>query len=103
MLRKSGYETSDFADAETALQWLESNKPIGIIMDILLPDLNGTELLGKVRSLPGFESIPIIAVTGFAQSNDRDKYIEMGFDSYIAKPINTATFVQDVAGVIGEK
>jgi two-component system cell cycle response regulator DivK len=57
-------------------------------------------VLELIRSLPGGDKIPVIAVTGFAQANDRDKFIALGFDSYIPKPISTATFVSEVNEVI---
>lgn len=103
ILKKAGYETMDFADGLSAIEWLKSNNTSGIIMDILLPDLNGTELISMVRDMPSGENVPIIAVTGFAQANDRERFMELGFDSYIAKPVNTTNFVKDVQNVFANK
>jgi CheY-like chemotaxis protein len=99
ILKKAGYETADFQDGFSAVEWLKGNNVSGIIMDILLPDLNGTELIAMVRDLPTVGNVPIIAVTGFAQANDKERFMHLGFDSYIAKPVNTATFVQEVKAV----
>lgn len=96
LLKKSGHEIHEFADGRTALEFVESTKPDGILMDILLPDTNGTDLLKKMRNIPNGQGIPIIAVTGFAQHNDKEKYLQAGFDGYIAKPINTQSFVDEV-------
>lgn len=103
ILKKAGYETVDFADGFSAVEWLKENQISGIIMDILLPDLNGTELISMVRDLPNVLDAPIIAVTGFAQANDRERFMQLGFDSYIAKPVNTATFVSEVKAVFDAK
>lgn len=101
VLKKSGYETIDFAEGIPARDWLEKNKPDLIILDILLPDYNGEELQREIRSsMPWGKDIPIIAVTGFAKMNDRNKYISAGFDEYIAKPINTATFTDQVKSLL---
>ncbi len=96
LLRKSGYNTIDFEDGSSALEWMKDNHPNLILMDILLPDLNGTELIGLVRAIDGYASTPIIAVTGFAGNQDRTKFLEIGFNGYISKPINTSSFVSDV-------
>ncbi len=99
ILKKAGYETVDFPDGFSAVDYLKEHSVSGIIMDILLPDLNGTELISMVRDLPTVGKSPIIAVTGFAQANDRERFIQLGFDSYIAKPVNTATFVSEVKAI----
>ena len=59
-----------------------------------------SEILQFTRELPWGDKIPIIAATGFAQPNDREKFMDMGFDSYIPKPINISDFVEDIKKVI---
>ncbi len=100
LLKKSGLNTVEFSDAASTLEWLKNNTPDAIIMDILLPDINGTELIGIIREMPACKGVPVVAATGFATSNDRDKFLELGFDSYISKPVNTKTFVNDIISVI---
>lgn len=100
LLRKSGFEAFDFEDGVSSVEWLNGNTADIIIMDILLPDINGTELLKTVRGISGYEKTPIIAITGFATANDKEKYLSMGFNSYMSKPVNTATFVKDVNEVL---
>jgi CheY-like chemotaxis protein len=72
-------------------------------MDILLPDMNGTDLLKKVKEVPEHKDTPVIAVTGFATANDKERFTNLGFTSYIAKPVVTATFVDDVLKGFQEK
>lgn len=103
ILKKSGLNTIDFPDGSSAVKWLNDNIPDAIILDILLPDSNGTELLKIIRKMPLGNTIPIIAVTGFAKTNDKEKYLEMGFDSYFSKPINTVHFANDVNEIIKMK
>ncbi len=103
VLKKTGYQTIDFNDGNTAMEWLKDNSPACIIVDILLPDINGSEVLNYVRQQEHGDNIPIIAVTGFAKSNDREKYLNQGFDHYIAKPINTLTFADEVVQTIKQK
>ncbi len=103
LLKKNGIDTADFGDGTSGLNWLNQNTPDLLVVDILLPDMNGSEIMQSVRNTEAGKTMPIIAATGFAQANDREKYLEMGFDSYISKPINTSTFVQDIKLVIEEK
>ncbi len=103
ILKKSGYEIADFGDGETAIAWLKDNEPLVLICDILLPDMNGTEIMKFTKTMPYGNNIPIIAATGFCQMNDREKFLEDGFDAFISKPINTATFVQEIEAFIQEK
>jgi CheY-like chemotaxis protein len=104
LLKKSGFETVDFELADPAIEWLQGNTPHAMVIDILLPGKkSGTDVLAALRAMPEGNKVPAIAVTGFAQGNDREKFIEMGFDSYIAKPINTASFVNEIKQVIASK
>lgn len=100
ILEKSGFSTVDFEDAKTSIEWIKNNQADLIILDILLPDMNGTELLNQIRKVEGYASVPVIAITGFATANDKDKYLAQGFDAYMPKPVNTATFVQDVKAIL---
>jgi DNA-binding response OmpR family regulator len=104
LLKKANFETIEFSDGKSALEWISNNNmPSAFILDILLPDQSGTDILNVIRQKPNGVSTPIIAVTGFATSNDRQKYLDLGFDHYIAKPINTASFVEEVKGIINSK
>ena len=104
LLKKANYETIEFADGQSIIEWLGANNmPTAFILDILLPDQSGTDILNIIRQKPNGVSIPIIAVTGFATTNDRQKYIDLGFDYYISKPINTTTFVEEIKQAIQTK
>lgn len=103
LLQKSNFKTIDFADGKSALDWLKENEPLAVITDILLPDVNGSDILSFVRNKENGHKIPVIAVTGFAMQNDKDKYINMGFDLYIPKPINTSSFAEDIKSIIMQK
>jgi CheY-like chemotaxis protein len=96
ILKKDGYELCDFATGKSALNELSTVRPDLIVMDILLPDMNGTELITKVKAIDGFAEIPVIAVTGFATDQDSMKLKELGFSGYLSKPVNTAMFSEEV-------
>ncbi len=103
LLKKNGFETIDFSNGTDAIEWLKSNQPVAMIIDILLPDMNGSDILNFARALPWGGNVPMVAATGFAQPNDKERFIEMGFDSYIPKPINISEFVDDIKVIIETK
>lgn len=96
LLKKGGLKVNDFDNAKDAIDWLSQNIPDIILLDILLPELNGLDAIKRIRAIPGFEKVPVIAVTGFAANTDREKYFRAGFNGYMTKPVNVSTFVQDV-------
>ena len=81
------YEISEYETGVEAVSGLPSNVPDLILLDISLPGMDGTEVLQWIRSQDGLSHLPVIALTAHAMSGDRDKYLEMGFDDYITKPI----------------
>lgn len=103
LLKKAGFIVFDFGDGMSALNWLKSNSVNGVIMDILLPDINGNDLVKEVKSLPNHKNTIVCAITGFAQEQDKAKFLNDGFAHYLSKPINTATFVDDVKSMFNLK
>jgi len=96
LIKRSGYDIVDFGNANDALQWLKDNYVDLIILDILLPDMNGSEVLSNIRQFSHLQNTKVIAITGFSSNYDKEKFLSMGFDGFLAKPINTATFVADL-------
>lgn len=88
ILMVEGYNLIEAVNAAEALKILETTKPDLILMDINMPDMDGYTLTGKIKKLPGFESIPVIALTANVMRGDREKSLEAGCDGYIEKPVD---------------
>jgi len=71
---------------EDALRLAANRKPDIILSDIGMPDLDGYELLRRLRQLPGVAQVPAIALTGYAQEGDRKLALEAGYNEHLAKP-----------------
>jgi len=97
-LKPHGYTLLQAADGEEALKIVASRNPALIIMDIQLPGMNGLEVTRRLRQMPAFSSVPIIAVTAYAMKGDEEKAIEVGCNAYLPKPINT----RQLPGMIAE-
>ena len=78
-------------NAVEALAIIEKQRPELILMDISMPEVDGYALTMRIKTLPGFHSIPIIALTANVMRGDREKSLEAGCDGYIQKPIDIDT------------
>jgi two-component system, cell cycle response regulator DivK len=96
ILEKSGYEVSTAVDGEQAVEAVDSSKPDLILMDMLLPKMNGYEATRAIKAKPEAAGIPIIALTAYSMKGDREKILEAGCDGYISKPIDPETFVSQM-------
>lgn len=90
----SEFLVEEAGTGESAVAMSEINKYDIILMDINLgPGIDGIETFRRIRKINGFEDTPIIAVTAFAMKEDRQKFLEIGFNDYIQKPILKDEFI----------
>jgi two-component system cell cycle response regulator DivK len=96
LLRHRGLDTVLAADGASGLALAASARPDVILLDIQLPDLDGREVLGRLRADPATATVPVLAVTAYAMEGDREAFLAAGFDDYITKPIDVVEFVDQV-------
>jgi hypothetical protein len=91
ILETRGMEVACAESGKDALELLQNaSDPIDVVlMDIMMPGIDGYQTTREIRSLPEFENLPIIAVTAKAMKGDRDKCLEAGANDYITKPVDT--------------
>ncbi|MDL5502971.1 MAG: response regulator, partial [Candidatus Methanoperedens sp.] len=83
-------------NAEEAIKMIENEQYDLILMDIELPGMDGISAIKIIKSKPGYNDVPNIALTAFAMKGDREKFLAAGFDDYIAKPIDVPGFIKQV-------
>jgi len=83
-----GYEVITENSASAAIAAARATQFDVIISDIGMPELNGYELARALRSLPGYDDVPMIAVTGFSMFDDRERSLRSGFNAHLTKPID---------------
>lgn len=89
VLKSKRYTCLSASSAADGLDILARQKDIGVVlMDMMMPDMDGYEALGKMRENEKMKHIPVIAVTAQAMTGDKEKCIEAGANGYVSKPIN---------------
>lgn len=89
VLKAKKYQCISAVSAVKGLELLEENKNIGaVLMDMMMPEMDGYEAIGKMKSNTALQKIPVIAITAQAMTGDREKCLEAGADGYISKPVN---------------
>lgn len=96
ILLSEDYSLLEATDAIDALNILKTAQPDLILMDINMPDMDGYTLTAKIKSLPGFERVPILAVTANVMRGDKEKTLEAGCDGYIQKPLDVEQLTREI-------
>jgi len=96
-LVKEGYQVTSAADGQTALKLFHKQVPDVIILDLMLPGIDGMELCWRIRA---FSNIPILMLTAKDQDIDKVWGLEAGADDYITKPFNTRELLARIKAVL---
>ena len=99
-LKNSGYTIFDFECAKDFYKKLAERKPDLILLDIMLPDEDGLEIVRRLRSTPETRKIPIILVTAKDSEIDKVKGLDIGADDYIVKPFSPSEVMARVRAVM---
>ena len=93
VLTATGYRTLEATTGREAVEVATEHVPDLVLMDIQLPDVDGVEALTRLRANDETASIPVLAVTAQAMYGDRERFLAVGFDGYVSKPVNVVQFL----------
>ncbi len=99
-LQQTGFEARGFADGISMLEALKSEKPDLIVLDIMMPEMDGMEVLNKLRSKEGYKNIPVIMATAKGTEMDKIGGLNSGADDYLVKPFGVMEMVARVKAVL---
>ncbi len=102
LLEKFGYQTLKATTGFEGIEIALKEKPDFILLDIQLPDIEGTEVLRRIRDVEACKNIPIIAVTSYAMSGDRQRLLSAGCNGYIEKPIDPEHIISQIRELTGK-
>ena len=88
VLSHAGYSVVTAASAPAALKAARERQFDVIISDIGMPEMNGYQLAREMRQMPGYETVPMVAVTGYSMFDDKERSTNAGFSAHMTKPID---------------
>ena len=90
LLERHGMNVITATNGQDAIKLLDSNPDLSLILtDVMMPEMDGYETMRRIREIPAFRLLPIIALTAKAMKGDREKCLQAGASDYVAKPVNT--------------
>lgn len=100
ILDAEGYSVMVSFNAKEAFEMIETKKPDLILLDIMMPGMNGFTVLKELKSDPKTNYIPVVMVSAKSDSVDIDKALETGASDYIVKPINIKTILEKIEDLL---
>ncbi|HVQ35970.1 MAG TPA: response regulator [Pyrinomonadaceae bacterium] len=94
LLTHAGYDVATASSARAAITMAQERQFDVIISDIGMPEMNGYELARTLRLLPDYQTVPMVAVTGYSMFDDRTRSLDAGFNEHVTKPIDPRAFLE---------
>ena len=102
LFESAGFETSNEGNGKRVLEHILSTPPDLVVLDVMLPDLDGFDILAQLRKNQSTAKLPILMLTAKGQREDRKKALELGADAFISKPFSNAELVAMVHKLAGD-
>ncbi len=94
LFERAGFEVAVAKDGALALQGINNLRPAVVILDIMLPEENGMEVLRLVKANPELRAIPVLVLTARGQESDRRRALALGADAFVTKPFSNRDVVE---------
>ncbi|WP_312079156.1 response regulator [Chryseobacterium sp.] len=99
-LKSEGFDVISASMAHEAIELMKQNLDISVVlMDMMMPEMDGYEALKIISETQGISNIPVIAVTAQAMTGDREKCLEAGAKDYVTKPINVEILLKAIQNI----
>ena len=102
VLQHHGHRTLEADTGEAGLALALQERPDLVLMDIQLPDIDGTTVLARIREDASFDAMPVLAVSASVMPDEQQKIVSSGFDAFITKPIQLQQFRETVQRMLRE-
>jgi DNA-binding response OmpR family regulator len=103
LMKREGFETAVAVDGEAALAALATRPADLVILDVMLPKLNGFEVCERIRADPKLAGTRILMLTAKGRDTEVAKGVRLGADAYVTKPFSTQELVAHVRGLLAER
>jgi DNA-binding response OmpR family regulator len=99
-LERAGYETIQASSGDEALRLVQESPPALCILDVMMPKVNGFEVLRELRGDPSTQGMPVLMLTASVQDKDVARGFEVGADDYLRKPFSNAELLERVSHLL---
>lgn len=96
LMKREGFEVAVAGDGEAALRAMAERRPDLVILDVMMPKLNGFEVCQRIRAEPAFRSVAVLMLTARGRETEMKRGLELGADAYVTKPFSTRDLVAEV-------
>ncbi len=101
MLQREGYEIASASNGAQALSMAQREMPDLIVLDVMMPDMDGYQVTSSLRQMPGTALTPILMFTAKSQVDDKVAGYDAGVDDYLTKPVHPAELVAHIKALLG--
>jgi len=102
LMRQNGYDVQVINDGAVALDAIRERHPALVLLDVMLPSLDGVSVCRQLKADPSTADIKVVMLTAKGREDDRERGLAAGADLYVTKPFSTRQLVADVAGLLGD-
>jgi twitching motility two-component system response regulator PilG len=102
LLSSKGYSVTGVMDGKAAMAEVTANPPDLVILDIMLPEMDGFEVCRQIKENPATNAIPVVMLTAKKSNQDVTRGMEVGADAYITKPFKSAKVIEVIEGLLGK-
>lgn len=103
LLSSKGYSVTGVMDGRAALEEIAANRPDLVILDIMLPEMDGFEVCKQIKENPDTSGIPVVMLTAKKSNQDVNRGMQVGADAYITKPFKSAKVIEVIEGLLGKQ
>jgi len=100
LLATRGYRVRGVTDGLSALKEIENDKPDLVLLDIMMPGIDGFEVCRRIKGNPLTAGIPVVMLTAKKSSADQAKGLEVGADAYLTKPFKSGKIIETIEGLL---
>jgi len=101
LLSRAGYEVRSVRDGAAAVEAAVAGRPDLVVLDVMMPSLDGFEVLRRIRATPGLGRLPVLALTAKGQDADRRRMLDLGADEFVTKPFSNRELVERIGRLLG--
>lgn len=100
VLRKAGFDVIEARDGEAALEMIRSRRPDLVFLDVMMPKIDGFQVVEQVRADPAFDGVRIVLLTARGQEADRQRGESVGADAYVTKPFSPTKILEQARALL---